>query len=215
MNRVSVLGCAVAALVFGALSGSAMANTVTGSIWENDSTGAGNAIPGNVPGTTPDVTFTTASPIDFQSGGAYTIGEFLQSGTGSTILTGASELGNSLDNTLFNFTGTVSVTTGEQFIAGHDDGLTLIIDGLTVISAPGPTSFNTTPAIYSGPSGNFAFQLVYGECCGAPGDLEITLPLTSGVPESATWAMMLLGAGLVGGGLRMARRKDDMALTAG
>ena len=37
--------------------------------------------------------------------------------------------------------------------------------------------------------------------------------LHGGVPEPATWAMMLLGAGLVGGGLRMARRKD-MALTA-
>jgi PEP-CTERM motif len=34
------------------------------------------------------------------------------------------------------------------------------------------------------------------------------------VPEPATWAMMLLGVGMVGGGLRMARRKDEMALTA-
>jgi hypothetical protein len=34
------------------------------------------------------------------------------------------------------------------------------------------------------------------------------------VPEPATWAMMLLGVGMVGAGLRMARRKNDMALTA-
>jgi hypothetical protein len=33
------------------------------------------------------------------------------------------------------------------------------------------------------------------------------------IPEPATWAMMLLGAGMIGGGLRMARRKSDTAPT--
>ncbi len=144
MKYVSVLSCAVAAMMFGAVSGSAMANTVQGSIWENDPTGAGDATPANVPGTTPDVTFTTSTPINFASGGAYTIGEFLSSGSGSNILTGAGELGNTLDNTLFNFTGTVSVTNGETFTAGHDDGLTLIIGSDTVINEPGPTGFVDT-----------------------------------------------------------------------
>jgi hypothetical protein len=36
----------------------------------------------------------------------------------------------------------------------------------------------------------------------------------SSVPEPATWAMMLLGVGMIGGGLRKARRMNDMALTA-
>jgi hypothetical protein len=36
----------------------------------------------------------------------------------------------------------------------------------------------------------------------------------SGVPEPATWATMLLGVGMIGAGLRMARRKNDIALTA-
>ena len=35
-----------------------------------------------------------------------------------------------------------------------------------------------------------------------------------GVPEPASWAMMLLGVGMIGGGLRIARRKNAMALTA-
>jgi hypothetical protein len=34
------------------------------------------------------------------------------------------------------------------------------------------------------------------------------------IPEPATWAMMLCGLGMVGGGMRMARRKNGMALTA-
>src|ERR1700759_2908921 len=82
-----------------AAAGSAYANVATGSIWENNTTGAQNAIPGNVPATTPDVTFSVTTPIDFTSGSLYTIGEFLSSG-GATVLTGAGELGNTLDNTI-------------------------------------------------------------------------------------------------------------------
>jgi PEP-CTERM motif len=190
----------------------ANAATVTGSIYENDLTGASDATPANVPLTTPDVTFTVSSPINFASGSLYTIGEFLSSG-GANVLTGSSQLGNTLDNTLFNFTGNVAVTNGETFTAGHDDGLTLIINGMTVISAPGPTSFSNTPSTYTGPSGTFAFQLVYGECCGAPGDLSISLPLASAVPEPSTWAMMILtfaGIGFMG----YRRRKGTMAPAA-
>ena len=34
------------------------------------------------------------------------------------------------------------------------------------------------------------------------------------VPEPAAWAMMLLGVGMIGAGLRLARRKNDLALSA-
>jgi PEP-CTERM motif len=200
--RKLLIGTAIALFSFSV----AHAATVTGSIYENDPTGAGDATPANVPLTTPDVTFTVTSPIDFTSGSLYTVGEFLSSG-GATVLTGSSQLGNTLDNTLFNFTGSVTVTTGETFTAGHDDGLTLIIGGQTVINDPGPTAFSTTPATYTGPSGTFAFQLVYGECCGAPGDLSISLPLTSAVPEPSTWAMMILG--FFGVGFMAYRRKQN------
>jgi len=193
---------------------------VTGSIWENDPTGAGDATPANVPATTPDVTFTAPSPLNFCAGGAnpgcnsvgaYTIGGFLTSG-GATVLTGGGKVGDGLDNTIFNFIGTVSVTTGETFTAGHDDGLTLIIGGVTVINAPGPTAFAITTETYTGPSGNEPFQLVYGECCGAPAALEVNLPLNA-VPGPVA------GAGLPGlvfgfGGLLAAwrfRRKQAAA----
>jgi len=193
------------------VGGSAYANVATGSIWENDSTGAGDATPANVPGTTPDVTFSVTTPIDFTSGSLYTIGEFLSSG-GATVLTGASQLGNTLDNTIFNFTGNVSVTTGQTFTVGHDDGLTLVIGGLHVIDEPGPTGFVTTTETYTGPSGTLPFQLVYGECCGAPGDLSISLPLNGATPEPSTWVMMVLGfAGLGFAGYRTSRKAVSVA----
>jgi hypothetical protein len=105
----------------------------------------------------------------------------------------------------------VSVTTGETFTVGHDDGLTLTIGTDTVISEPLPTSFVDTIVTYTGPSGNLPFQLVYGECCGAPADLSISLPL-NGVPEPSTWAMMALGfAGLGFLGYRKTRSGNALA----
>ena len=79
---------------------------------------------------------------------------------------------------MFNFTGTVSVTTGEIFTAGHDNGLTRTIGGVTVIDAPGPTGFAVTTETYAGLTGNEPFQLVYGECCGAPADLDLVPPVS-------------------------------------
>ncbi len=133
-SRAITFALAAASIVIAAPAQAA--NTVTGSIWENQAAASQNAIPGNVPGTPADVTFATVAPINFASGGLYTIGEFLGSGNGSTILTGSSHLGDSLVNTIFDFKGTVSVTNGQQFTAGHDDGLTLTIGGQTVINAP-------------------------------------------------------------------------------
>lgn len=198
MNSTSRIrsGCLFAWLTIFLLSGTASGNTATGSIWENDPTGAQNAIPGNVPIRTPDVTFSTTTPINFASDGLYTIGEFLSSGSGSTILSGSSQLGNTLDNTIFNFVGVVTVTTGETFTAGHDDGLTLTIGGIPVISAPGPTSFVLTTETYTGPSGTLPFQLVYGECCGAPAALSISLPLETVTPEPSSF--ILAGVALLG-----------------
>jgi hypothetical protein len=71
----------------------------------------------------------------------------------------------------------------------------------------GPLTFtvtNTTLDAFTPNSDGFTFSadIVGNRITGAVGDGG----LTPGVPEPATWAMMILGLGMVGAGLRMRRR---------
>jgi hypothetical protein len=216
MRRASGAGFLVAAALLISTTSQA---TVIGSAYLNNAAST-NAVIGFSHGAA-DVTFSVPSPtnpactgivagdtlcFNDSNSGAHTLQDFLTSG-GATVLTGsASALSSLLNNTVFEFTGTVSVTTGQLFQVGHDDGLQLLIGSILVINAPGPTGFTTTPATYNGPTGTFSFDLVYGECCGGPANLDVGLPfvtLPGAVPEPETLA--LLSVGLLGFGV--ARRK--------
>ena len=50
---------------------------------------------------------------------------------------------------------------------------------MTIFSSPGPHVAQPTSGTYTGPSGTFPFDLVYGQCCGLPAVLSISLPLAS------------------------------------
>jgi len=190
--------------------GSAQANVANGSLWIVPEASSQNATLANVPATAADVTFSVNTPFNFTSNLGYTISDFLASSSSFNIAEHtAGTLSSFMDTgghgTLIYFTGMVSVTNGQQFTVTHDDGLTLIIGGTNLNANPGPTAPSVNTYTYNGPSGNQTFQLVYGECCGAPAVLQVDLPLAA-VPEPETYALMFAGLGAVGVGVARRRR---------
>jgi hypothetical protein len=174
----------------------AQANVVSGKLWIVSEAASQNAVPANVPGTTPDVTFDVTSPFNFSGTTVARSTWLASSGAFNIVENTAGTLAAVMDPTIVEFTGNVTVTTGQTFTVTHDDGLTLIIGGLNLGFNPGPTAPVTSTATYTGPSGNFPFQLVYGECCGGPAVLQVDLPFTNVPVPSAASAAVLLG-GLV------------------
>jgi hypothetical protein len=126
--------------------------------------------------------------FDTRATNATTLAGFLATG-GATIISDPNGLANaagSLASTVLEFTGTLTVTSGQTSLqADHDDGLQLQI-GNTLVTDPslaGPSSPSNTGVItYNGPSGTFTFDLVYGECCGLPAVLGVSLPLSPQLP---------------------------------
>ena len=152
-----------AALAVASLAATAtQAASITGSLWVNQVSASQSATIKNIPTTTPDVTFSVNSPLNFNSYvGGYTVGGFLQSG-GATILTGSDLSGHSLDNTFIAFMGQVTVANGETFTVTHDDGLQLKIGESLLINEPGPFAPTTDTWTYTGNPGTYPFVLTYG-----------------------------------------------------
>ena len=155
----------------------------------------------------PDATFTTVLINDDSSIGGYTVGGFLNNPT----LSNPGIAGHDLSNTVILLTGTITLNAGNNsFLLSYDDGLQLNIDGIgLVVDHPWPTSpTDTSSSVVAPVTGNYTFELSYGECCGSPAELFFTIngvPVTGNVPEPASLA--LLGTALAGFAAAITRRR--------
>jgi hypothetical protein len=165
---------------------------VTGTAYQS-STNVTNAVKSSLTGLMPIATFTVPSSActgtftalcfnDASEANPGTLGVFLGTGgaTNITYVNGGSSgtaLSNGVSGVLFDLTGTVMLKKGTTYSVTHDDGMTLYIDGNTFLSAPGPTSSESTSGMWMGNDGIHSFELVYGECCGLPAVLGTSLPV--------------------------------------
>jgi len=155
-----------------------------------------------------DVTFTTTG-VNFNATDA-TFAAWLASNTfplHNLVDTVGSDL---VSPSIWELVGNISVSSPNPFTITHDDGATFVVNGMTVVNAPGPTPPEMTTASYTGAaSGNAPFNLIYTECCGGPAVLSVSLlaPASAPVPEPGSIALLGTAACGIFWSLRRRRRK--------
>lgn len=115
------------------------------------------------------------------------------------------------------FSGTFSTLApgSYSFSLGSDDDAYLFVDDNLVAQLGGVHSAATTSYDVDLTEGQHGFQLFYADRQPTGAVLNFALPAnvtsTTAVPEPASWAMLIVGFGLMGASLRYRRRKSAVS----
>lgn len=112
-----------------------------------------------------------------------------------------------------SFGSVVASAAGDYtFHLSSDDGAVVFLDSNLLIDRGGPHGPSTTDGTVHLTAGSHSFEVQFFECCGGPSGVDFSLPtgvvIGPGVPEPATWAMLIAGFG--GLGAMMRRRRADL-----
>lgn len=99
---------------------------------------------------------------------------------------------------------TAAAAGAYTFFLNSDDGSQAFIDGALVVDdggAHGPALVSNTVTLTAGVH---TFEVQFYECCGGASGVDFGTPtgITLGVPEPATWALMIIGMGGIGVAMR-------------
>lgn len=124
----------------------------------------------------------------------------------------APQAGNAMLSANFNSTSPAIQFSGIQFYTGTPGALTPV-DGVVIDSNSSPTGTGGTNISFSNRMiGAGTYTIGVTGTTSAATSLGASIGFTpTAVPEAATWAMMLVGFGGVGGALRSSRRKVSFA----
>jgi hypothetical protein len=186
--KISTYTCALALAAFLSLTTqfASAQGSISGKLWVVSPSQASD-VTFPPPSATPDATFTTngIAYIGQNSTHCYTIGSWLNTcGTPAfglafsglpnpnlhnmTAKTGTKMSGTNY-GVIAEFTGTVNLTNGQGISIIHDDGVSLMIDGVAV---SGFDSFITAPILetvtFTGTTGPHSIDLLYANAAGNP-----------------------------------------------
>lgn len=103
----------------------------------------------------------------------------------------------------------VAVENDYTFHLSSDDGAVVYVDGVLLIDRGGPHGPSVTDGFVHLTAGLHSYEVQFFECCGGPSGLDFEIPIgvtfTGGVPEPATWGLMLVGFGGLGAVMRRRR----------
>jgi hypothetical protein len=187
--------------------GTAYADPVaTGTVFEN-ATSYPNSLPLTTAGLTPSGTF-DVNGFNFNSNNTstgYTIGGFLTSG-GNVVTNPSSSFtaitGDTLNNSVYEFTGYTDLVGGQTYEVTHDDGAILYLNGSLAFNSGSPTVAEASTFSVA-TTGLYSFDLLYAEVNGPPAVLTADFSLAQ-TPEPSSF--VLLGSGLLAAAGMVRRR---------